>query len=75
MKNFHKKNSDSCVAGIISFGGVFYVHFSEAVQYHDKLEEFQLGLVKHGTEYQGSCRIAFQASPVSFLIVDLGMIV
>ena len=59
------------MAGIISFQGVSYVQFSETVQHHDKLDEFQLGFVKHGTECQVSCRIEFQVSSVSSLVVDL----
>ena len=55
----------------ISFLGVSFLLFSETVQHHDKLDEFQLGFVKHGTESQGSCQIAFQAYPVSSLIVEL----
>ena len=55
----------------ISFLGVSFVQFSETVQHHDKLDEFQLGFVKHGTESQGSCQIAFQAYPVSSFIVEL----
>ena len=54
----------------ISFLGVSYVQFGETVQHHDKLEEFQLGFVKHGADFQGSCQIEFQASPVYSLIVD-----
>ena len=34
----------------ISFLGVSYIQFSETVQHHDKLYEFQLGFVKHGAE-------------------------
>ena len=55
----------------ISFWGVSYVQFSETVQHYDRIDKFQLGFVKHGTEYQRSCQIAFQASTVSSLIVDL----
>ena len=49
----------------ISFLGVSYGQFSETVKHHDKLDEFKLGFVKHGTESQGSCHITFQAPPVS----------
>ena len=55
----------------ISFLGVSYVQFGETVKHNDKLDEFKLGFVKHGTESQGSCQITFQAYPVSSLIVDL----
>ena len=50
---------------------ISYVQFNETVQQHDKLDDFQLGFAKHATEYQGSCQIAFQESPLSSLIVDL----
>ena len=63
-------NPHSCVVGMLYF--FFWVfQFSETVQHNDKFDEFQLGFVKHGTESQGRCQIAFQASPVSSLIVNL----
>ena len=55
-----------------SFWGVSFIQYIETVHHlHDKLIEFHLGFVKHGSEYQGSCQIAFQTSPVSSPIVDL----
>ena len=52
------------------FLDVSFIQFSETVKHHDKLDEFYLGFVIHGTESQGSCQITIQASPVSYLIVD-----
>ena len=71
----------SCVAGMLYFFlRVSYVQFIQTVQHHYKLNDLQFGFIKHDTESQGSCQIAFQASPVYYLIVDLvipfnGMIV
>ena len=63
MRKVH--NHRSCVAGMFfSFLGVFNVQFSATVQHHDKHYEFQLGFVKHGTESQGSCQSAFQATSI-----------
>ena len=69
-----KKVQNPCchVAGMpYFFLGVSYCQFSETVQHHDKLDNFQLGFVKISTESLGCRQIAFQASPVSSLIVDL----
>ena len=39
------------------FLDVSFIQFSETVKHHDKLDEFYLGFVIHGTESQGSCQI------------------
>ena len=50
----------------IAYPGVCYVPFNEIVHHQDKL-----AFLDHGFKSLGSCHFALQASPVSFIILDL----